>query len=460
MGFKTKAFDLFYKRLGPTGSYTTSPYSYSGSIVQNWFSSSSLNVSSSFLNFPKDQGTSTTTYASTDNKVANARFRALPWASHACDMLWNVTVPSWSYVDVTTSQVGIYGPTQDITDRTWTVNMQTSKSFYRNAVVGGTSFGVSQYNITSSWTIVDSKLITGSFGSGSASFGYVHNLAESGAPYPVFIGSRYDSIQTEKSNQVAYDITYPTASNNSTSSFDGQYFDVGGGAGITRTNISRSLVVQQVSGSFTVNAAITACTRALKNRRLFFPTTVSGSGTTLGTDYWFRQNTGYKSSELFNENGGIYNVQLTLKKSATLNDYYPNNNSYLSVFIHNVNTNIPLPAARIAGADGWYPPDNNIVRIGNAYGESPIMTFSDVQTGYRIEKFNFNVIQYGYPAQLCIEASGSLADGNYFGIIVDDIHICKIGVTTDPRFIKPTTIAQSVSNIRDANIEPPAIPIE
>ena len=393
MAFTTKAFDLFYKRLGPTGSYTVSPNPYSGSIDTNWFNSSSVspNISSSFLNFPKD--TDMITYATTRESASNARFRALPWASHACDMLWNVTVPSWSYVDTTTSQQNYYTlATENVTDRVWTVNMQTNKSFYRNVLSGGTSLGVAQYSVTSSWTIVDPKLITGSFGSGSASFQYVHNLSVTGTPYPVFIGSRFNSLETDKSSQVAYDITYPAIANNSTSSYDGQYFDLGGGAGITRTNISRSLVVQQVSGSGISTPAITACTTALKNRRLFFPTPYVGSGLSTGTDYWFRQNTGYKISDVFTENGGIYNVQLTLKKSLALNNYYPDDNTYLSVFIHNVSANIPGPAARIAGANGWYPPDNNIVKIGSGYDSGPIMTFTDIQTGYQVEKFNFNVI--------------------------------------------------------------------
>jgi len=447
MAFSTKAFNLFYKRLGPTGSYTTNPYIYSGSIVETWYGLTSANVSASFLNFPKD--TISTTYLTTRNSGSNVAQRALPWGSHACDMLWNVTVPSWSYVDVISDQFEYHTSVENsITDRTWTVNMQTVKSFYRQALAGGTSYGVASYSVTSSWTMVDSKLLTGSYGSGSASFHYVHAVNAS-TIYPVFIGSRYDALETDESGQVAYDITHPLIANNSTSSFDGQYFDVGGGAGITRTNISRSLVVQQVSGSSALVAAITACTRALKNRRLFFPTPYSGSGTTLGTDYWFKQNTGHNISNVFNENGGIYNIQLTLKRSLAVNDYYPHDNSYLSVFIHNVSANIPSPTARVVGADGWYPPDNNIVKIGNSYGGSPTMTFIDAQSGYLTEKFNFNVIQYGFPAQLCIEASGSLTDGKYFGIIVDDIQICKVGVTTDPRFIKPTTIAQSTRNIKN-----------
>jgi len=142
--------------------------------------------------------------------------------------------------------------------------------------------------------------------------------------------------------------------------------------------------------------------------------------------------------------GGIYNVQLTLKKDTTA-DYYPDSNTFMTAFIHNVVPTIPSASGRIPGTDGWYPPDNNIAIITNGYGSSPVMTFYDVQTGYLVERFNFNVIQYGYPAQFCLEASGSLTDSTFFGIIVDDLQICKVGVTTDSRFIKPTTISTVIS---------------
>ena len=82
--------------------------------------------------------------------------------------------------------------------------------------------------------------------------------------------------------------------------------------------------------------------------------------------------------------------------------------------------------------------------IGNQYNGTSALSFYDIQTGYYVEKFNFNLIQYGYPAQLCLEVSGSLADSAYFGIIVDEFKMCKIGVTIDSRFIKPTSIATTV----------------
>jgi hypothetical protein len=183
---------------------------------------------------------------------------------------------------------------------------------------------------------------------------------------------------------------------------------------------------------------------------------VSGSGTTNGTDYWHKQLTGFYSTEMFNENGGIYNVQFTLKREVS-SDHYPNNGSYMNVFIFDVATKSPpTPSERVTGRKGWYPPANNIVTIGQGYNGGPSMTFIDQQTGYLYERFNINLVQYGTPAQLCFEPSGSLDAGSYFGIIIDDISICKIGVTTDPRFVKPTTVASATSyGIGDGQVVPP-----
>jgi len=59
----------------------------------------------------------------------------------------------------------------------------------------------------------------------------------------------------------------------------------------------------------------------------------------------------------------------------------------MSVFIHNVHSSAPNPGLRVGGTSGWYPPDNNIVKIGHGYQGGPQMSFYDVQTGYQIEKF-------------------------------------------------------------------------
>jgi hypothetical protein len=365
----------------------------------------------------------------------------LPWASQACDMLWNCTVPSWSFNDYHFVDGLVQGE-----NRYWTASLQSSQSFhkkYRNS-----NYGVSSYPITSSWNIFDGKFY---FANTNPLF-YLHNADDyiTGpiTVYPTFVGSFYTSIadpdNVDGSSIYAYDIGVGTNANLS-SSIDEQYFDAGQGVGITRAAISQSFVTQSIYSSDNTSTGLRKMTEALKARRLFFPIPVSGSGTSGGTDYWFQKFTGYTANNLFNENGGIYNIQFSLKRYVAA-DYYPDNGTYLNVFIHNVIPQIPSSSARVDGADGWYPPANNIVTIGNNYGGGPALSFYDIQTGYQIEKFNFNVVQYGYPAQLCIEAQGNLSSDSYFGVILNDLQICKVGVTTDPKFIKPTTIAQTTAN--------------
>ena len=432
MAFSTKAFGLFYKRLGPTGSNDATGNKLDGYLLSAlpW---ESYNVngppsysSNAWLNFPDDL--ITTKYVTThESQSINLTYKAFPFGSHACDFLWNITVPSWSFTD---SGILVGADFQPYITRSWSVNQFSSQSFHKKYQTGGSSFGVTAYKVTSSWHIVEPKFINS---------GYMHYvISGSGTVIPLqFIGSDYNVTATDSSSFVAYDISgRNTLTANSTSSIDGDYFHNAGGAGITRTAVSRSLTTGSTFTADDSSTGLSHLTKALKARRLYFPTEVTASGTPSGSDYWFKKYTGQRSTDLFADNGGIYNVQLTLKKLTT-QDYYPDTNTYLRAFIHNVDIQIPSASARIPGAPGWYPPDNNVVTIGNGYNSSPIMSFNDLQTGYRLEKFNFNLIQYGYPAQLCFEASGSLVDSAYFGIIIDDIQICKVGVTSDIRFIKP-----------------------
>jgi len=444
MAFTTKAFDIFFKRLGPTGSDPGGIVTQ-GYLPPNWDSISSAQVSGAYLNFPQD--TIITTHLTTRDSASNATYRALPWASHANDFLWNCMTPSWSFKDVTSN--GEYGIQ---TDRVWTSYLNNTSSFHK--ITTNSPYGVTRYPVTSSWHIIDDKLNLGiySFPTGAI---IIYNTFSnvSGTPTLYYVGSQPGISAPETSDAVAYDITYPNITAAKATGSDGAYFDQSAGVGIRRLQISSSLVTMSVSASGTSATNLRHMTEALKARRLFFPVPVSGSGTNEGTDFWFKAFTGYKATDLFETNGGIYNVQFSLKKLTT-NGYYPDNNTYLKVFIADVTTAVPLPSARYPGASGWYPPDNNIVTIGNGYNGGPVMSFYDIQTGYAVEKFNFNVIQYGYPAQFCIEASGSLADDTYFGCVIDDFEICKIGITTDPNYIKPTSILQSIINIGDVNGTP------
>jgi hypothetical protein len=444
MAFQTKAFDVFYKRLGPTGSNTSTPSPVDGYLPYYWYTTSSANVSGAYLNYPKD--IVSTTYLSTRDSASNATYRALPWASHANDFLWNCMTPSWSAVQVTGSYDQGSGPRQKI-DFVWTAYLNKSSSFHKEAT--NSTYGVSTYPVTSSWHIIDTKLNNGNVTFPTATtFSYNYQSEDYVGPSLYYVGSDpsyvYPNSAPEMSHTVAYDITFPNITASNATGSDGIYFDRGG-VGIRRSQISSSLVTMSISASGTSATSLQHMTEALKARRLFFPVPVSGSGTAGGTDYWFKSFTGYKATDLFKTNGGIYNVQFSLKKQTT-NGYYPDNNTCLKVFIANVTSSIPAPSARSLGADGWYPPDNNVIIVGNGYNGGPVMSFYDIQTGYMVEKFNFNLIQYGFPAQFCIEASGSLADSAYFGCIVDDIQICKIGITTDSRFIKPTSTLQTIIN--------------
>ncbi len=72
------------------------------------------------------------------------------------------------------------------------------------------------------------------------------------------------------------------------------------------------------------------------------------------------------------------------------------------------------------------------------------MSFINPSTGFQIETFNINIIQYGTPAQLCFEASGSLEQDTYFGCVIDDVEFCKVGVTEDPNLIAPETVGSYI----------------
>jgi hypothetical protein len=453
MAFLTTAFDVFFKRLGPTGSGTDPVQPTSGYLPDYWDTDFSATVSGAYLNYPQD--TLSTTYLTTRDSASNATYRALPWASHANDFLWNCTTPFWSaVVSESAFYFPYFVPALDLEpgmfskeDIVWTCHLNSSSSFHKSAT--NSPYGVSRYPVTSSWHIIDDKLNSGSLSFPiGATFSYNYYSDTWQYAYPYYVGSNPAGLVGEypdNSNTVAYDITYPNITASNATGSDGAYFDRSAGVGIRRLQISSSLVTMSISASGTSATNLRHMTEALKARRLFFPVPVSGSGTNGGTDYWFKAFTGYKATDLFKTNGGIYNVQFTLKKLIT-NGYYPDNNSCLKVFIANVTASVPAPTGRYIGADGWYPPDNNVIVIGNGYNGSPVMSFYDMQTGYAVEKFNFNVIQYGYPAQFCIEASGSLSENAYFGCVIDDLEICKIGITTDPRFIKSTNILQGIIN--------------
>ena len=201
-----------------------------------------------------------------------------------------------------------------------------------------------------------------------------------------------------------------------TSSIDLQYPINAGAAGITRFDVSQSYVT--TSGAFSTAQKATA----YKQRRFYFP---------------FH---GPMAENVFTENGGIYNVKFRLKRyqsgSNSTNWYSPDTGSYLMVYIFNVSSSFNGTA--IEGTPGYYPPSQNIIKIGNqittnGYNIPPIQ-FYDSVTGYLYDEYELNLIQYGTPGQLVFEPSGD--PGSYFGCAIDSVEFCKIGTTTDPYYIQ------------------------
>lgn len=436
----TSAFDFYYK-WAPTASGAITNLSWS--IHDSYYDTFENNteMSRGWYNL----GTSTYPWVITRRPPSiyghtTQGLGAIAWGSAAADFLWNVQVPSMSYAQ---NNDGV---------RYNTVYRATygTQSFFRSERTPLNTLGVSSYPITSSWVAYEPRLI--SRASGSLSTGYI--LRGTGTAYlPTSFFNPSNDVYSLPTAYTPPTTTYPSLGNNppnvtyglnSTGSNDGRFFDLAGGCGITRTSISASLVAFNASASFTTTTERYFCTTQLKNRRLFFPTVRTGSVTSDSPSYWVYLATQRTSADYFTENGGIYNVKFSLKRDVA-KGYYPDEgeSSQLLVFIHNINNIIPIPSGRIPGASGWYPPENNIVRIKN----NPAMSFINPATGYLIESFNINVIQYGTPAQLVFEASGSLADNKYFGCIIDDVEFCKIGVTTDPNLIKPTTPGQFIQEL-------------
>ena len=518
----TTAFDLFYKRAANIGAAVT----YGGRATAGNFQTASftfsgvvgdVEFSQSFYNFPNNVLTGkkyATTRTGSSPTLATSGSIAIPWTSPAADFLWNCTVPAWSESKHQTTYV-TQSTTYNYTSSKWTVNLDRTSSFFYNNPPSGQNagvYGTPSYNITSSWHVIDGKFLSSKniYPTGGQFHYCIRdsriNTTQPSNTNPTYIGSNPDYGFTanltkelfatesaagaggvpfpDRSTDVGYTVTWPIVKASSTSSFYGGYFDKGGGAGITQTLISQSIALFDVGVALTASnptIGLASMSRALAQRRLFFPTPVSASGTNGSQDYWFKQFTGQKAVDIFNEDGGIYNVQFTIKRyigrstpySSSLyqprdrrgnpigepytiyfyresNDYFPDPGTYLNVFISDVQTKLTSSTALVEGTSGWYPPDNNIITIGNGYGPSPIMTFYDTTTGYQLERFNINLIQYGYPAQLCFEPSGNVEGNSFFGCIIDDVLMCKIGVTTDTRFTKNKTVTIKTVNRTEA----------
>jgi hypothetical protein len=264
------------------------------------------------------------------------------------------------------------------------------------------SIDLGEGKITSSWTYVDDFTIS----------------FRGSAPWPPGVTTYTEAVY------------YYAYTQSAASVIDSRSFVQEGGVGITYLNVSNSYY------SFSNAANNNKRTEALKKRRLYWPISSFATGS------------------FFTENGGIYNVKFKLKK-YTSDNYYPQTGSYMRVYIFDVNSSYTAPTA---GTKGWYPPDQNIVKIGHGYNTSgvttPLISWFDSATGYYYDEYDINLIQYGTPGQLVFEPAGD--NSTYFGTIIDDIQFCKIGVTTDPYFIKPQSVANP--SLKGNETFPPSLP--
>ena len=402
---------------------------------------------------------------------------ALPWGSSAIDFLWNVQSLS-SSISQTSNPTNGTKNCDTIISFEYGVKSFNYYNWGWNPEAGGayrSGYGLAEYPVTSSWTVYESKLnaeqaslqyIARSVVSTSGSdIWFPATLLVTGSGYPKpsaraldipsyaeapFYTNATIALDSSTPLPAGFNPTNLTYTDASTGSFDGRFYDLTGGCGITRDAIETSLNL------FNNNPGITLVKRqirttALKNRRLFFPTILTGSSSPyssgqtqnpnpIGTEWLGLTNGGQGSDIYFDENGGIYNVKFNLKRDLA-NDYYPDSGggAELLVYIHNINAIVPNNPT--AGANGWLPPENNIVRIKN----SPAMSFLNPATGFQIETFNINLVQYGEPAQLVFEATGSLDTNKYFGCVIDDVTFCKVGVSTDPLLIKPITTGGTIA---------------
>lgn len=434
----THAFDFYYKAI-PTGSLQLLTEDWYDDSFYDTFENNSeydrrwFNYVASNGSFPSYPNILTRNVPQLSASISNNG--ALAFASAANDFLWNVLTPSMSV-----SQ-SILGSGKHLSHYRFTYNSESF--FHKEYFNSGYGMGVATYPITSSWIAYEPRMIVNA--SGSTSAGYVTDGGNNGffpatltVPFNVAYSLPTAVVPPTANPVVGENPTNITYGNNSTGSNDGRFFDLAGGCGISRSSISASLVLYEANKNGTNGAARHAVATSLKRRRLFFPTIRTGSMALAPNSpgIWVQDMMGVTSDSLFTENGGIYNVTFTIKRDIT-NGYYPDsgNGSELLIYIHNINTIAPSPTNRVEGATGWYPPEANIVRVKN----DPLMNFSNPANGFLLETFNVNVVQYGTPAQLVFEASGSLSSDRYFGCIIDDVQFCKIGVTTDPNLIKPTT---------------------
>jgi len=302
-------------------------------------------------------------------------------------------------------------------------------------------------------------------------------------------GASLPHMYSASSTPVTFSAAVIDGSMTSYASTDRRFYQANGAA-IDKYELAYSQsALLQYSNSFDIQSNTTRLRNLetyLKKSRLYFPATSS--------NYLYG----------FYENGGIYNVRFKISKVPSLRyepdryiypdngqsisaatqvgtynrtsdytKYQPDTGSKLMVYIADVGTPV-TNSILIPGREGFFPPANNVVTIGNGYSTTPTIAFYDSGSGYNVESYDILLVQYGEKAQLVFDACGleyQLDSNGYYKItnnvnqafwggVISDIEWCKIGVTTDDRFIKPANFSDVFSTFISYTSPPPAPPIQ
>ena len=459
------AWDFFYKWT-PTGSLEL-PNGWPDADFTDNADTGLGRVEQCFYNF----GAAIPNAMSTRNtgSIGDSGSGALPWGTMASDMLWNCLTPTQSSREVTQSYDPGRGSYTNITKYNFTYSSASFAFDHGNPLqneTGGT--GPAVYPITSSWKAIDPLMTASNMqyvvqGANDTNNLFPATIQQNGFGDKPYAGpaTRAESIPAFMefgSNATNIDASFAPGTNpdmitygvKATGSFDGRYYDLAGGIGISRKAVSASLVDFNQWGGSSTSGYRESASIALKQRRLFFPTVEATASLELGTEWIgsiasnYTGTSGLNTKLIFDTNGAIFNVKFNLKTNS-LADMEPDSGvgSELLIYIFNVKPRINTPSNRMlpATSAGYYPPESNIIRVKNL---NPVMSFINPATGFLMESFNINVVQYGAPAQLVFEASGSLTDDNYFGCVIDDVSFCQVGVSTDPELLKPETAGGTI----------------
>lgn len=324
------------------------------------------------------------------------------------------------YGTASISHINNYPPYTASADPYWVYNQTFSTWNYYTPTF---YYGSWQGKITSSWNWVSAY--TENLGT------YTMPQYSSAGIQPANLSYIFGDSNTLADRFASYSAVTPLAPYSrslQTSSIDNRWFAYEGCLGITRNNVSESFASYSRAG-----ATNTQKTEALKKRRLMFPM----NGTATGS--------------YFTTNGGVYDVRFKLKQYG---NYRPDTGSYMNIYIFNANADF---TSETDGTAGWRPPASNIVTVGSGYSGLPVFSNYDPTTGAYYDEYQVTLTQYGTPGQLVFEPMGVPSSDSYFGILVDDVSFCKIGITTDPTLTGPTSVYDIWTNINSGGPGPSTI---